>query len=172
MYRSRCIFLLTRRLFDSALCLSLRLCLLVAGQRHLPDPGSQKPNERSGADCKGVLRSLHQVPEGVRNGSCELTRGVLADEGPGEEAPGKEGEARGVSDTRATRLPEEAHLPRPGPQRIQGHGLLLRKGHAYPRKEDETWQWRVDEKVPFYIVLTHLCLPCVCPVTPQEDCST
>lgn len=35
-------------------------------------------------------------------------------------------------------------------------------------KNDKTWQWQVEEKVRFYIVLTHLCLPCVCVVTPQE----
>lgn len=51
----------------------------------------------------------------------------MAHEGPREEASGKKGEARGVPDTRETRLPEETHLPRPGPQRIQGHGLILRK---------------------------------------------
>lgn len=31
---------------------------------------------------------------------------------------------------------------------------------------------KFKKKVPFYIVLTHLCLPRVCLVTPQEDYST
>lgn len=108
---------------------------IAAGQRHISDPSSQEPDERRGADRQSFLRSFHQVPEGVRHGCGQLARGFLAHEGTREEASGKAGEAGGVSNARTARLPEETHLPRPGSQRIQGHGLLLRGSRKNLQKE-------------------------------------
>lgn len=88
----------------------------AAGQCHIAHPGCQEPDERRGPHGEGLLRGLHQVPEGVRHGGRQLARGLLAHEGTGEEASGEEGETRRVSDPRATRLPEEAHLTCAGPQ--------------------------------------------------------
>lgn len=51
----------------------------------------------------------------------------MAHEGAGEEAARKAREAGGVSDPCASRLAEETHLTCPGPQRVQGHGLFLKK---------------------------------------------
>lgn len=139
---------------------SISSCVLAAGQRHLPDPGSQEPHERRGPDRQGLLRGLHQVPEGVRHGGRQLARGVLAHEGAREEAAGETGEARRVPDARQTRLAEETHLPRPGPERIQGHGLLLRKS---TKKQNKTTRRRHKlTKTPFlHCVNPPLFAPCV-----------
>lgn len=88
----------------------------AAGQCHIAHPGCQEPDECRGPHGEGLLCGLYQVPEGVRHSGRQLASGLLAHEGAREEAPGEEGEARGVPDPCATRLSEEAHLTCAGPQ--------------------------------------------------------
>lgn len=109
----------------------------AAGQRHVSHPGCQEPDECRCPHREGFLRGLHQVRQGVRHGGRQLPRGLLAHEGPREEAPGEEREAGGVPDQSATRLPEEAHLARASPQRVQGHGLVLTSSTRRRWKKDE-----------------------------------
>lgn len=66
---------------------------LSGGQRHVPDPGSQEPDEHGGVHRQGLLRGLHQVPEVPGHAVPEHARHLLENEGPREEAPGEKGEA-------------------------------------------------------------------------------
>lgn len=73
---------------------TLACCGLAGGQRHVPHPSGQEPDERGGANRQGLLRGLHQVPEVAGHGVAQPARRLLEDEGAREETPGQEGETR------------------------------------------------------------------------------
>lgn len=98
---------------------------LAGGQCHVPDPGSQEPDERCGADSQGLLCGIHQVPEVPGHGLPQPPSCLLEDEGSGEEAAGQEGETGRDPDKNQEGIPEEAREPRAGPKRVQGHGEYL-----------------------------------------------
>lgn len=52
-----------------------------AGQCYIPHPGSQKPDECCCPHGESILCSLNQIPEGLWDSRCQLSRCVLEDEG-------------------------------------------------------------------------------------------
>lgn len=95
----------------------------AAGQRHVPHPGGQEPDERRGVHGEGLVRGVHQVPEEQGHGGAQHAGHLLEDEGAREEAAGEAREAGRRPDQPGQEVvPQEARQPRAGPQRVQGHG--------------------------------------------------
>ena len=70
--------------------------------------------------------------------SLNMARHLLEDEGAREEAPGQEGEAGRRPDQQGEEvLPEEAHQPGAGPQRVQGDGQHLDGSVSQSRLRDD-----------------------------------
>lgn len=95
----------------------------LVGQRHVPDSGSQEPDERRGVHCQGLLRRLYKVPKEQKHGGTQHARGLLENESSREEAAGEAREAGRRGDQQSQEIfAEEACQPCAGSERVQSHG--------------------------------------------------